>query len=85
MTMIKLKNILNEQGGSFQDLVDGYMVMKNPVRTGGTTNYNPEVGGFTFSSDDKVATKQYKGSELKLVWRSTTGSGNNQTVKFNVF
>ena len=75
--MIKLKNILNEQGGSFQDLVDGYMVMKYPVRTGGTTNYNPEVGGFTFSSDDKFATKQYKGSELKLVWR---GAG-----KFNVF
>jgi hypothetical protein len=85
MTLIKLKNILNEQGGSFQDLVDGYMVMKEPVKHGGTRNYNPEVGGFTFSSDDKVATKQYKGSELKLVWRSTTGSGKNQTVKFNVF
>ena len=83
--MIKLKNILNEQGGSFRDLVDGYMVMKEPVTHGGTRNYNPEVGGFTFSSDDKVATKQYKGSELKLVWRSTTGSGKNQTVKFNVF
>ena len=75
--MIKLKNILNEQGGSFRDLVDGYMVMKEPVRTSGAGNYNPEVGGFTFSSDDKVATKQYKGSELKLVWR-----GSN---KFNVF
>lgn len=77
MTMIKLKNILNEQGGSFRDLVDGYMVMKEPVAIGGIRNYNPEVGGFTFSSDDKVATKQYKGSELKLVWR---GAG-----KFNVF
>ena len=85
MTMIKLKNILNEQGGSFRDLVDGYMVMKEPVTHGGTRNYNPEVGGFTFSSDDKFATKQYKGSELKLVWHSTTGSGKNQTVKFNVF
>ncbi len=75
--MIKLKNILNEQGGSFKDLVDGYMVMKDPVEHGGISSYNPEVGGFTFSSDDKVATKQYKGSELKLVWR---GAG-----KFNVF
>jgi len=83
--MIKLKNILNEQGGSFRDLVDGYMVMKEPVRTSGTLSYNPEVGGFTFSSDDKVATKQYKGSELKLVWRSSSGSGNNTEVKFNVF
>ena len=75
--MIKLKNIVNEQGGSFRDLVDGYLVMKDPVEYGGISNYNPEVGGFTFSSDDKVATKQYKGSELKLVWR---GAG-----KFNVF
>lgn len=75
--MIKLKSILQEQGGSFRDLVDGYMVMKAPVEHGGTSNYNPEAGGFTFSSDDKVATKQYKGSELKLVWR---GAG-----KFNVF
>jgi hypothetical protein len=83
--MIKLKNILNEQGGSFKDLVDGYMVMKDPVDYTGYGNYNPEVGGFTFSSDDKFATKQYKGSELKLVWRSSTGSGNNKEVKFNVF
>ena len=75
--MIKLKSILQEQGGSFRDLVDGYMVMKDPVEHGGTSSYNPEVGGFTFSSDDTVATKQYKGSELKLVWR---GAG-----KFNVF
>lgn len=75
--MIKLKSILNEQDDSFKSLIDAYMVMKNPVRTGGYGSYNPEVGGFTFNSDDTVATKQYNGSELKLVWR-----GSN---KFNVF
>jgi hypothetical protein len=88
--MIKLKNILNEQGGSFRDLGDGYVVMKEPedVPVPGQSrygNFNPDVKGFTFSSDDKVATKQYKGSKLKLVWLSTTGLGKNQTVKFNVF
>ena len=81
--MIKLKSILNEQGGSFRDLGDGYMVMKEPedvpddYRHTSYGSFNPDVKGFTFSSDDTVATKQYKGSELKLVWR---GAG-----KFNVF
>jgi hypothetical protein len=67
--MIRLKNILLEQKGSFKDLgPDTFSVMSEPVFTSTVSSYEPELGGFKFNSDNTVATKDYLGKPLTLTW-----------------
>lgn len=74
--MIRLQNILLEQG-NFQDLgPDTYQVMKDPVFTGTASSYARQLGGFKFSPDNKTATKTFLEKTLRLTW---SGDG-----KFNV-
>lgn len=67
--MIRLKNILLEQKGSFKDLPgDYYSVMSGPIPIGGISSFESELAGFKFNSDSTVATKEYLLKPLVLTW-----------------